>query len=66
MERGKSERTPGKKRPDQKRQITKWKTGIVFDPADALLRHGIKKFTITGDACGGVMHLRIIKSEGNH
>ncbi len=42
------------------------KAGIVFDPADAFLRHSKKEFTVPGDARRGIMHLGIIKSEGNH
>ncbi len=42
------------------------KAGVVLDPADALLGHGKKEFAIPSDARGGIMHLRIVKSEGNH
>src|SRR3984957_2697209 len=42
------------------------KAGVVLDPADALLRDGKKEFAVPGDTRGGVMHLRIIKSDGNH
>jgi hypothetical protein len=43
-----------------------WKAGIVFDPADPLLGNGKKELAIPSDASGRIMHLRIIKSEGDH
>src|SRR6202158_2746898 len=38
------------------------KTGIVLDPADALLGHGKKQLAIPRDACRGIVHLRIVKT----
>src|SRR5208337_1182196 len=42
------------------------KAGIVLQSADALFGHGKKQFAIVHDACGGVMHLRIVDAQSNH
>lgn len=42
------------------------KSGVVLDTADAFLGHGVEQFTVAGDTCGRIVHLRIIKSEGDH
>src|SRR4029077_10861545 len=42
------------------------KAGIVLDSADAFLGYGKEQLTIPCNTRGRIMHLRIIKSEGNH
>jgi hypothetical protein len=42
------------------------KAGIVLDPADALLGHGKEQLAITRDAGRRIVHLRIIKPQGDH
>ena len=38
----------------------------MFDPADAFLCHSKKQFAITRNTRRRIVHLRIIKAEGNH
>src|SRR5579872_1588798 len=41
-------------------------TSIMLDPADALLGHGKQQFAVTHDACGRIVHLRIVESKCDH
>src|SRR5260370_13673970 len=42
------------------------KAGIMFQPADALLRHCKQKFAVPHDARRGIMHLRVVNPQCDH
>ena len=41
-------------------------TGIVLDARDAFFRRREKEFAVAHDACRGIVHLRVVDSDGQH
>ena len=41
-------------------------TGIVLDARDAFFRRREKEFAVAHDACRGIVHLRVVDSNGQH
>jgi len=41
-------------------------TGIMLEARDALFRHGEKQFAVAHNACGGIVHLRVVNSDCQH
>jgi hypothetical protein len=39
------------------------KTRVVFYPAEAFFRDSEKQFSVAYDACGGIVHLRVVDAE---